>query len=143
MPTIAWKTSPKGRPSDPMVVMAGRLVLKRWRDVPGFFRAAFQLRRAVMDSGTAAGISLRAEPLARRFWVLSAWSNELELRAFVKGEAHRTVMARYRDRMSETHFTTTLTATGQAYPPTWDEAMKQLATPATDDQEAETRPLRV
>jgi hypothetical protein len=40
------------------------------------------------------GVSLRAQPLRRSYWTLSAWTDQAALRAFARTEPHRTIMRR-------------------------------------------------
>ena len=52
-------------------------------------------------------------PFRREFATLSAWRDRESLDAMVRTEPHRSVMARYH--------------APEAYPPTWDEAERELA----------------
>jgi hypothetical protein len=50
--------------------MASRLELQRLRDVPRFLIAALRIRRQMLDSPGAVGLSLIARPLQHAFWTL-------------------------------------------------------------------------
>ncbi len=71
------------------------------------------------------GYSLRAQPLAKTFWTLSAWSDEQSLAAFVREMPHRAVMAKLRPHMGATLFTT-WTAPGASFPVSWADATARL-----------------
>src|SRR5580658_10249115 len=129
MPTLAWST-PKSPPSGdgPVTVMASRLELRRLSDVPSFLAAALRIRRQMLASPGALGVSLIARPLYRTFWTLSAWQDQAALSAAVGREPHRQIMKRFRPRMTGSSFVT-WTATGLPIP--WDEALRRLEKPDT------------
>jgi hypothetical protein len=126
MPTLAW-TAPKSRPSaaDPVTVMASRLELRRLQDVPAFFTAALRIRRQMLDSPGALGLSLVARPLRRTFWTLSAWQDEAALSAVVGREPHKRIMQHFRPRMANSKFVTWTTAATDL-PISWDDALSRL-----------------
>jgi hypothetical protein len=64
-----------------MMLAAPRAALfwARWPDVPG-----------------AVGLSLRVQPLLRRAWMLSVWTNAKSLDQFLDSPSHRVVMATFR-----------------------------------------------
>jgi hypothetical protein len=129
MPTLPW-ISPKPQPpvDGPVTVMASRLELRRFSDVPSFLTAALRIRRQMLASPGALGLSLIARPLRRTFWTLSAWQDEAALSAAVGREPHRHLMKHFRPRMAGSSFVT-WTATG--VPVTWDEALRRLEKPDT------------
>jgi hypothetical protein len=131
MPTMQW-TSPKHPPQadGPVTVMASRLELHRGRDVPSFLVGAMRIRRQVLVSQGALGVSLVAKPLRRTFWTLSAWQDQSALRATVGQEPHVTVMKHFRPRMAASSFVT-WTTEPSALPVPWDEALRRLEKPDT------------
>jgi hypothetical protein len=74
--------------------------------VPGFLRAAMAIRRQVLRSPGAVGVSLIAQPATRTFWTLSAWTSEEAIDTFIREQPHRDVMAKYHDRLDAAEFTT-------------------------------------
>jgi hypothetical protein len=66
--------------------MASRLELRQLRDVPPFLTAALRIRRQMLGSPGALGVSLIARPLHRTFWTLSAWQDQAALLAAVGRE---------------------------------------------------------
>jgi hypothetical protein len=131
MPTLPW-TAPKSPPpaDGPVTVMASRLELRRLRDVPSFLAAALRIRRQMLASPGAMGLSLIARPLHRTFWTLSAWQDQRALRAATGAQPHRQLMLRFRTRMAGSSFVT-WTAPATALPIPWDEALRRLENPDT------------
>ncbi len=91
MPTLPWAT-PRPRPAltaNP-TVMASKFQLRDRRDVPAFFVAALRIRRQMLNSPGALGVSLIAKPpLKGTFFTLSAWESREHLEAAVVGHPPR------------------------------------------------------
>jgi hypothetical protein len=140
MPTIPW-TAPKSFPAmaGPVTIMASRLELRRLRDVPMFLVAAMRVRRQMLASPGAMGVSLVARPLRRAFWTLSAWQDQAALRGTVGTEPHVGVMKQFRPRMARSSFVT-WTAEVSALPVPWDEALRRLEKPDTVRDHREDKP---
>jgi hypothetical protein len=131
MPTLPWKASTSPPPRDGTVtIMASRLELRRLRDVPSFLTGAMRIRRQMLGSPGAVGVSLIAKPLSRTFWTLSAWQDGAALGAVVGREPHRTIMTHFRPRMAGSSFVTWI-APATELPITWDEARRRLEKPDT------------
>ncbi len=130
MLTIPWTTSTTTGES-PTTCQISRLELARLRDVPGFLVAALKLRSTLLQTLGAVGLSLRAEPTHRTFWTLSAWTDADALRDFTRGDDHRNLMSKYRERMAGSHFHTWAEIGPNRGHPTWDGAMRRYdaATP--------------
>lgn len=72
MPTLPWAAPRPGTLADgPITVMASRLELRRRRDVPSFLAPALRIRRQMLGSPGALGLSFIAKPLRRTFWTLA------------------------------------------------------------------------
>jgi hypothetical protein len=125
MLTISWK-SPNQAPDGALLVQVSRLELARARDVPGFLLAALQIRRAALQMPGSGGLSLRADPRRRTFWTLSAWSDQTAIASFMRSDAHRTVMAKYRNRVAGSHFHTWVEDGAGDGPPSWDDAERRF-----------------
>jgi hypothetical protein len=110
--------------------MASRLELRRLRDVPSFLVAALRIRRQMLRSPGALGVSLIARPARRTFWTLSAWQDQAALSAAVGRQPHREIMTRFRPRMAGSSFVT-WTAPATALPIGWDDALRRLDNPGT------------
>lgn len=144
MATIPWTSTnhhtaagAAGSSSRGAVVQVSQLNLLRLRSVPGFLVAALRLRREVLRTDGALGVSLIAHPLRRTFWTLSSWTDTDAIGSFVRSEAHRTVMVNYRDKMCGSHFHTWWI--GEATErPDWSDARARLehsrvSQPSADD----------
>jgi hypothetical protein len=131
MPTLPWTTPKPPRPGDgPVTVMASRLELSRLRDVPPFRSAALRIRRQMLGSPGALGVSLIAKPLHRTFWTLSAWQDQAALSAAVGREPHSQLMKRFQPRMAGSGFVTWTTLATEL-PISWDNALHHLEKPDT------------
>ena len=64
------------------------------------------MRRQVLGSPGAIGVSLIAQPGHKTYWTLSAWTDQDALDAFVRTMPHLDVMARFRSRLTQATFTT-------------------------------------
>ncbi len=139
MPTIPWKSTDRQTPSpgtgptdSAVVVQVSQLELLRLRSVPGFVLAALRLRREVLRSDGALGVSLIAQPLQKTFWTLSAWTDTGAIGDFTRSEAHRAVMVNYRTKMRGSHFHTWWPdEAGQR--PAWPDAKARLRQSQIDE----------
>ena len=75
MPALPWTTiSPPDRARE-YVVMASRLPLSRYRDMPGFLRAATLIRAQLARTDGLIGYTLDAHLTRKTFWTVSAWDS--------------------------------------------------------------------
>ena len=125
MPALPWRTGPYESADAPVVVLASRFQLRRYRDVVPFFVAALRIDAQVRHSEGAVGLALIA--LRRTFYTLSAWRDHAAIDAMIATEPHRSVMARYHELTSDSRFTTW--SASNAAPPTWQEARHRLNAP--------------
>ncbi|TQR85958.1 DUF3291 domain-containing protein [Mycobacterium hodleri] len=132
MPTLPWAI-PRPRPAlttNP-TVMASKFQLQDRRDVPAFFLAALRIRRQMLNSPGALGVSLIAKPLKGTFFTLSAWESREHLEAAVVGHPHVETMKRFSPRTAQSLFAFWTPATDSR--PTWQEAHRRL-----DEEAAKT-----
>jgi hypothetical protein len=127
MLTIPW-TSPKNQLQTATLIQISRLELARKRDVPGFLIAALRIRRLVLRTPGAGGLSLKAQPFRRTFWTLSTWHDEIAISKFMGSVSHRAVMVKYRDRMAGSHFHTWSIADESINKPSWADARRRYET---------------
>ena len=97
IPDVPWTAEHIG--PGPGVVYVTHLHLRRLRDVPAFMRDSLAIRAQAMGSPGARSITLRAQPVARRFTTVSWWDDEPAARAFVLTDPHRSAMKRWRAEM--------------------------------------------
>ena len=86
--TLPWRGTKAVRP-ERSVVFASRFDAKGFRPRWTLFVAGIRLRRAVLASPGALGVSLRAHLIAGRFYTLSMWRDETSLLAFAHGRRHQ------------------------------------------------------
>jgi uncharacterized membrane protein len=127
---VPWAYGPAGRravlaAAGNRVVMASRLELRRWRDVPAFLVAALRLRALLRRSPGALALSLRAAPASRAFWTLSVWENHDALRAYAAHERHVRVMRRFAPVMANSTFADW--STSAAGLPNWSDGAAAIA----------------
>jgi hypothetical protein len=100
------------------------LPLNKYRAIPAFLKFTFQIQKQLSLTPGIIGYSLRAKPLSRNFWTLSAWVNEQSLRDFVVKLPHGNAMKAMTTHMGPTSFTK-WKVSGSALPLRWEEAMRR------------------
>ena len=124
MPALPWTTiSPPDRARE-YVVMASRLPLSRYRDMPGFLRAATLIRAQLARTDGLIGYTLDAHLAQKTFWTVSAWDSRDALDAFSRTDPHRGRVRVIRPRMRPTTFTY-WTVSGADLPSAWAEVRRR------------------
>lgn len=89
---LPWSVTGTPPASRDAYVMASKFELtSAWRS-PAFLVQAIRAWQQARRSPGVFGVSLRAQPLRRTYWTLSAWTDETALYAFARTEPHRTIM---------------------------------------------------
>ncbi|MEU9129209.1 DUF3291 domain-containing protein [Kitasatospora sp. NPDC048540] len=132
MPTLPWTTPNPARPQTRALVMASRLEVRSFKDVPRFFLKSLAAWKQVRTAPGALGASLIAQPLKRTFWTLSAWETRQDLYTYAKTEPHYSVMTSLRPTMKDSTFTFWEVPVEQL-PITWADAKQHLADQAQAD----------
>ena len=138
MPTVAWRNTATVDPNAQYLLLASCLPLRSIAKVPWFLRLTTSVVRQLERADGLVGYSLRAQPFARTFWTLSAWTDVRALAAFVRETPHQGVMAKLRPHMGPTRFTT-WTAPGSALPMPWNVAIGHLNSSSARDRGAPPR----
>ncbi len=125
MPTIPWRRKLTPAPGSEYLVLASRLPLLSITKVPRFMGLTVSVVRQLERADGLVGWSLRAQPFAKTFWTLSAWTDERALGEFVRRMPHNAVMGKLRPHMGPTLFTT-WKASGSTLPVAWDDALTRL-----------------
>jgi quinol monooxygenase YgiN len=139
MPTVPWRRIHRPEPDTEYLVMASRLPLRAALQVPRFVGLTVSVVRQVERTEGLVGYSLRAQPLSKVFWTLSAWTDEAALAAFARAMPHQAVMATLRPHMGPTRFAT-WTCTGDALPVPWDDAVERLLRPPASPPDGPVSP---
>jgi quinol monooxygenase YgiN len=103
------------------------LPLNKYRAIPALLKFLFQIQKQLRATPGIIGYSLRAKPLSRNFWTLSAWTNEKQLMDFVAKTPHAQAMKAMMPHMGPTKFTK-WKVSGSALPLRWEEAMERSQT---------------
>lgn len=132
MPTLGWTTVNPAPTHEQTLLLASRFEVWHWWQVPGFMRQSMRAWRQVTTAPRALGATLRAQPLRRVFWTLSAWESEEALHAYAHAHPHSEVMRRVR-RHTKSATLVTWTIASDQLPPSWTEAERRIA-----EQQADT-----
>jgi hypothetical protein len=130
MPTIPWRTFSSADPDREYHIMASQLPLKSMWQVPSFLRLTLAVRGQLAKTDGLVGYSLIAELTHKRFWTLSAWTDEQHLATFAGSMPHLDVMRRLRPHVAPTTFVT-WKVSGKDVPVSWEMARAHLAAPTT------------
>jgi hypothetical protein len=128
MPTVPWVTRQTPDPDRTYAVMLTHLPLRHAWSIPGFLRDTSRIRSQLARSPGLVGYSLRADLLRKRFWTLSAWTDEASLRAFARQDPHRAIAASLASRMGDTRFDL-WQVPGNDLPLGWEAALRRAASP--------------
>ena len=128
---MPWKKITPVSPNGEYLVLLTYLPLKKRRMIPRFFWSTFAIQKQLAGSAGILGYALRAKPLERNFWTMSAWLDEKSLMDFALRIPHSQVMKALAPHMGPTKFTRWKVA-GSDFPLRWDVAIaraKQEAQP--------------
>lgn len=100
------------------------LPLKTYFAIPRFVLFSVQIQKQLRAAPGVIGFSLRAKPMSRKFWTLSAWEDEKALMDFVRKIPHGEAMKKLAPHMDRTGFTR-WKAPGSALPLKWEDAMQR------------------
>lgn len=128
MPALPWTAMSRPDPERDYVVMASRLPLARYRDIPRFLRATMAIRKQLAGASGLIGYTLDAHPAQKTFWTLSAWDSQDALDAFSRADPHRSRVSAIRPKMRPTTFRF-WTVRGADLPVSWQEARHRIAEP--------------
>jgi hypothetical protein len=91
--TLPWRWSQAARP-ERAVIFVSRFDAKGLKARWVLFAAGIRMRRAVLASPGALGVSLRAHPVAGCYYTLSMWREEADLLSFAHSADHREAVRR-------------------------------------------------
>ncbi len=125
MPALPWTTAKTTDPDHECVIMASRLPLARYRQIPTFLAATMKIRRQLASAEGLIGYSLDAKLLRKTFWTLSAWESREALDAFSSADPHQARVGRIRPHMRPTTFAF-WTAKASDLPVRWADARRRI-----------------
>ncbi|MDQ0750587.1 hypothetical protein QF034_004818 [Streptomyces africanus] len=125
MPTLPW-TVPNTPPRGTEVhVFASRFETRTLWGALKFLAGTPAVWRQVRRSPGVYGATLKAKPLKRTFWTLSAWESKAALQDFVRAGAHGPAARGLASQMRDASFIT-WQASSDDLPLSWPEAMRRL-----------------
>lgn len=127
MLVLPWQRTDEPRP-DNALLFASRFdstggLRQGWR----LFTGGIRLRRAVLRSPGALGVSVRAHPFSGRYYTLSLWKDQPSLLAFAHDPAHRAAV-RSMAEVGSTQGVLVSREAGRQQKPSWRDTMRWLAT---------------
>lgn len=125
MPALPWTRLAEVPEDTECVVMASRLPLASYLQVPSFLRKTQAIRGQLAHAEGLVGYSLDAKLLAKTFWTVSAWSSGEALSAFNRADPHRTAVRGIRPHMRPTTFVRWTCPAGDL-PVSWDEVRSRV-----------------
>lgn len=126
MPTLPWKAARQPDAEATYLAFASHLPVSQVSATPRFMKYAGQIRAQLRTADGLIGYSLRAKPIARQYWTLSAWEDQDALDRFVGALPHSDIMSALQLAMGTTAFVT-WSAPGTAVPLSWEDAIARLA----------------
>jgi hypothetical protein len=115
-------------PGAEYLVLASYLPAEKLSSIGKIFKGASSVRKQLGTAEGLIGFSLRAKPLARKYWALAVWKDADALRTFVGSAPHGELMSSLKPHFGETRFEQ-WTVTAEDGPPTWKGALERLAAP--------------
>ena len=133
MPDIPWTAAGDMEPGREYVVMASHLPLRRLTSTLRFFRAVAAIRKQLRSAEGLVGYTLRAKPLARKYWTLSVWNDRDALAQFMRTPPHIGIMSSLKPLMAPTRFVQWQITAGDGRP-SWSDALERLAAYRSDEE---------
>jgi hypothetical protein len=132
MPDIPWTAAGEMQPGREYVVMASQLPLRSLTSTLRFFRAVAAIRTQLRSAEGLVGYTLRARPLARKYWTLSVWTDRAALAQFMRTAPHVGIMSSLRPLMAPTRFVQWQITAAEGRP-SWSDALERLAAYRSDE----------
>jgi hypothetical protein len=125
MPTLPW-TEPNTPPNGAEVhVFASRFETRTLWGALKFLARTPGVWRQVSRAPGAYGATLKAQPLRRTFWTLSAWESPAALKTFARAGSHAPASRGLAAEMKDVKFAT-WAVTAEELPLDWAEASRRL-----------------
>ena len=121
---MPWKKIALVHPDGEYLALLTYLPLKKHRTIPRFLWSTFAIQKQLTGSAGILGYALRAKPLEKNFWTVSAWLDEKSLMDFVLRIPHSQVMKALAPDMGSTEFIRWRVA-GSDVPLRWQAAMER------------------
>jgi hypothetical protein len=122
MAQLPWTSLSRLDPDLNYVVVVTYLPIKTLWGLPYFLYYTRRVQSQLKSARGLMGYSLLTHIVAKRFWTLSVWQDEVVLTEFVHKHPHNEAMSVLRRYMGGTAIVG-WSLTGAAVPPSWAEAM--------------------
>ncbi|GHB55251.1 hypothetical protein GCM10010377_52900 [Streptomyces viridiviolaceus] len=126
MPTLPWTVPNRPPQATEVHVFAARFETRTLWGALKFLARTPGVWRQVSNAPGAYGASLKAEPLKRTFWTLSAWESPEALKSFARSGTHAPTSRGLAPQMRDAKFTA-WAASSDELPVSWAEARRRLA----------------
>jgi heme-degrading monooxygenase HmoA len=131
MAQATWTSFVKPQPAKEYLAVLSYLPLSSFWALPQFLYYSRSIQKQLKSARGLVGYSLLAHVLAKRFWTLSVWENEVALAEFVHKMPHSEAMTVLHRSMGGTEFVR-WKILGASVPPTWQEAMERSQAAESD-----------
>ncbi len=121
---MPWKNIAPINTRQEYLALLTYLPLKRHRTIPRFLWSTFEIQRQLASSAGIVGYALRAKPMQKNFWTMSAWLDDKSLMGFTARIPHSRVMKALAPHMGPTRVTR-WKVSGSEVPLRWDVAMQR------------------
>lgn len=125
MLTTPWTNGVTG-PDRDCTVIAGRLPLQSFRDLPAVIAWAWRIRRHLAATPGLAGHATAVDISRPALWTVSAWTSRTDLGRFDGGELHRAAKSALRPRLWPATFVV-WTCDPTDLPVAWSEVRRRIA----------------
>jgi hypothetical protein len=119
---MPWKNIVPTNPDKEYLALLTYLPLKKHRSIARFLWSTLAIQKQLAGSAGIIGYALRAKPLQKNFWTMSAWQDKKALMDFVLRIPHSRVMKALTPHMGPTKFTRWKVAASDL-PLRWEVAM--------------------
>ncbi|GAA3124501.1 DUF3291 domain-containing protein [Streptomyces echinatus] len=125
MPTLPWTAPNTPPPGTEVHVFASRFETRTLWGALRFLARTPAVWRQVGRAPGCYGATLRARPLRRTFWTLSAWESAEALKEFARSGAHRPTSRSLAAQMHSARFAG-WQATAEDLPVSWEDVVRRL-----------------
>lgn len=107
MVDLTWRTLAPVEEERTYPAVVTELKLESAWTLPGFLWDTLRVRHQLGGTPGVVGLALRAKPMARTFWTISAWESRAAIGRFLPAGAHGDVMHAYEEVLEHARFLTT------------------------------------
>ena len=136
MSSLPWIPLSTPEPGKEYIAVVTYLPLRSLWAMPQFWYYTRRIRSQLRSARGLVGYAILSHVLAKRFWTLSVWENEIDMTNFVHKHPHSEAMLVLRRFMGGTAFVR-WRVNGSSVPPSWQEAMDRSNAQGVRGEEAD------